>query len=229
MKNKLMIRFTAALAVLLMVGCAGMPSESSPEYAPTEPMEFPDQQATAPSGGIYQPARTLSLFEDVTARQVGDIVTVILAETTDAAKSSDTDLDKSNSNSITDPILGGQTRTLGSDFNLGFDLSSDSQFSGGSASTQSNSLQGSIAVTVAKVLPGGNLYIQGDKWIHLNQGNEYIRLRGIIRPMDISSSNTVLSTKVADARISYGGTGPTAEVNVVGWLSRFFMSPLWPF
>ena len=71
--------------------------------------------------------------------------------------------------------------------------------------------------------------MQGEKWIQINQGNEYIRLRGIVRPVDITTNNTILSTQVADARISYSGTGPTDEVNHVGWLSRFFMSPLWPF
>jgi len=216
-------------ALLLLAGCAGSPKKSHPDYAPTEPMQLPEQSTQQPTGGIYQSVQNLALFEDVTARQVGDIVTVVLAESTDAAKSSDTDLDKSNTNSVTDPVLGGQTRNIGNDFNLGFDLSSDSEFSGSSSSNQRNSIQGSIAVTVARVLPGGNLYIQGEKWIHINQGNEYIRLRGIIRPMDIAADNTILSTKVADARISYGGTGATAEVNVVGWLSRFFMSPLWPF
>ena len=217
------------MAILLLTGCINSPNKSHPDYAPTEPMQFPEQPVAAPTGGIYQAQQNLALFEDVTARQVGDIVTVVLSEATNAAKSSDTNLDKSNSNSITDPVLGGSTRNLGNDFNLGFDLSSDSQFSGGSASNQSNKLSGSITVSVAKVLPGGNLYIQGEKWLQLNQGNEYIRLRGIIRPMDIASDNTILSTKVADARISYSGTGATAEVNVVGWLSRFFMSPLWPF
>jgi flagellar L-ring protein precursor FlgH len=109
------------------------------------------------------------------------------------------------------------------------DLSSSHAFDGESASNQSNSLQGSITVTIAKVFPGGNLYIQGEKWIQINQGNEYIRLRGIIRPVDISTTNTIVSTKIADARISYGGTGATADVTKVGWLSRFFISPIWPF
>ena len=84
-------------------------------------------------------------------------------------------------------------------------------------------------MTVAKVYPGGNLYVQGEKWIQINQGNEYIRLRGIIRPVDISSDNSILSTKIADARMSYSGTGATADVNKAGWLSRFFISPVWPF
>lgn len=228
MKRALSILITLA-AVALLAGCSGLPTENHPDYAPTEFVEIPEMENTAPTGAIYQSSRNISLFEDVKARQVGDIVTVVLAEATNAGKKSDTTLDKSNSNTITNPTFGADAAGVGSDLSLGFDLSSSGSFEGESESNQSNSLQGSIAVTIARVLPGGNLYIQGEKWIHINQGNEYIRLRGIIRPEDIGSGNTILSTKVADARISYGGTGAPAEVNVVGWLSRFFMSPLWPF
>lgn len=227
---KLATNLSIILAVLMsLVGCSGMPKESHPDYAPAEFVEDHPEQTMAPTGSIYLASRNMSLFEDTKARQVGDIVTVILAEATNGAKASDTSLDKSNSNVITNPIFGADFDGVSSDLELGFDLSSESAFEGESASNQRNSLQGSIAVTVAKVLPGGNLYVQGEKWLQINQGNEFIRLRGIIRPVDISTNNTILSTKVADARISYGGTGATAEVNMVGWLSRFFMSPLWPF
>jgi len=222
--------FLITLAALaLLAGCSGIPKEDHPDYAPVELVAVPEMENAVPTGSIYQSSRNMSLFEDVKARQVGDIVTVVLAEATDAAKTSDTSLDKTNSNVITNPIFGAGADGVGTDLDLGFDLSSSSAFEGDSASNQSNSLQGSIAVTVARVLPGGNLYVQGEKWIHINQGDEYIRLKGIIRPEDIGSNNTILSTKVADARISYGGTGAPAEVNMVGWLSRFFMSPLWPF
>ena len=225
------IYFSIILAALtLLAGCNVMPKESDPDYAPVEFAQDLEEVEAMPTGSIYQSRRNLSLFEDVKARQVGDIVTVVLAEATDAAKASDTSLDKSNSTSIANPtIRAGADGISSEDFELGFDLSSSSGFEGDSSSNQSNSLQGSISVTVARVLPSGNLYVQGEKWIHINQGNEYIRLKGIVRPEDISSNNTILSTKVADARISYGGTGAPAEVNMVGWLSRFFMSPLWPF
>jgi flagellar L-ring protein precursor FlgH len=79
------------------------------------------------------------------------------------------------------------------------------------------------------VRPNGNLLVRGEKWLTLNQGDEYIRVSGIIRPQDIDASNTVASTKLADARISYSGTGAVHEANVMGWLARFFISPLWPF
>lgn len=226
-KSKLILLVFPAL----LSGCINSPSRIHPDYASAEPIDYyPEVELQEPTGSIYADSGyNMVLFEDLRARQVGDILTVLLAEATDAAKTSDTTLDKSNSTSVTDPILGGKARVIGSDSNLGFDLSTNHAFDGESASNQSNSLQGSITVTIAKVFPGGNLYIQGEKWIQINQGNEYIRLRGIIRPVDISTTNTIVSTKIADARISYGGTGATADVNKVGWLSRFFISPIWPF
>jgi len=71
--------------------------------------------------------------------------------------------------------------------------------------------------------------IRGEKWITLNQGDEYIRITGIVRPTDVTAENTVLSTKVADARITYSGTGEVADTNNNGWLARFFISAFWPF
>lgn len=226
------IRTVVLLALpLFLSACINSPNRSHPDYASAEPIDYyPEPVQAEPTGSIYgDSGYNMVLFEDLRARQVGDILTVLLAEATDAAKTSDTTLDKSNSTSVTDPVLGGKARVIGSDSSLAFDLSTAHAFDGESASNQSNSLQGSITVTIAKVLPNGNLYIQGEKWIQINQGNEYIRLRGIIRPVDISTTNTIVSTSIADARISYGGTGATADVNKVGWLSRFFISPIWPF
>ncbi|WP_197472748.1 flagellar basal body L-ring protein FlgH, partial [Oleiphilus sp. HI0123] len=100
-------------------------------------------------------------------------------------------------------------------------------FDGKASSDQSNSLSGSISVTVSEVLPNGILRIQGEKWLRLNQGDEYIRLTGLVRPQDIGTDNTIPSSKVADARIAYGGTGDFDDVNRQGWLSRFFNSEWW--
>lgn len=220
-----------AVGTLSLGACMNSPNKVHPDYAVMEPADYSVAPVSvSTNGAIYQPqTRSLVLFEDLRARQVGDILNVVLAEATDAAKTSDTSVDKSSSSAIDNPLLAGKLRDFGGDNTLGFDLSSQNAFGGESASNQSNKLNGSIAVTVAKVLPGGNLYVQGEKWIQINQGNEYIRLRGIVRPVDILSDNSILSTRVADARISYGGTGATADANKMGWLSRFFVSPLWPF
>ena len=108
-------------------------------------------------------------------------------------------------------------------------IESESEFSGNGSTNQSNSLTGAIAVQVARVLPNGNLIVQGEKWLALNKGEEFIQIRGIVRPEDISSTNTIPSTLVADARISYGGTGMIDRANSPGWFSKFFNSPLNPF
>jgi flagellar L-ring protein precursor FlgH len=108
-------------------------------------------------------------------------------------------------------------------------LQSANDFSGKADSEQSNKLRGSITVTVAQVLPNGNLIVQGEKWIAINQGDEYVRLRGIVRPVDIKADNTVVSTQVADAQIIYRGKGAPADSNAMGWLARCFLSPIWPF
>lgn len=222
---------TLLLAPLVLAGCAGIEEKQHPAYLSIEPIEYPEVTvSTAPAtGSLYAGARSMSLFSDVRAMEIGDIVSVVLTESTSAAKTADTDLGKGSGVSITDPTIFGAPVTINGRYNLGTSLSSSSSFEGEASSNQSNSLSGSIAVQVSRVLPNGNLVIQGEKWIQINQGDEYIRLRGIIRPEDVSPTNTVPSTLVADARISYGGTGPLNESNTPGWLTRFFMSPLMPF
>jgi len=84
-------------------------------------------------------------------------------------------------------------------------------------------------VTVVEVLANGNLVVQGEKWININQGEEYIRLRGIVRPSDISPDNTIASVRVANAQIQYSGDGSLADANEQGWLAKFFNSPWMPF
>jgi flagellar L-ring protein precursor FlgH len=84
-------------------------------------------------------------------------------------------------------------------------------------------------VTVAEVLPNGNLVVRGEKWLTLTNGDEYIRLSGIVRPDDISPDNIVLSERIANPRITYRGQGAVAESNIPGWLGRFFRSALFPF
>ena len=94
---------------------------------------------------------------------------------------------------------------------------------------KSNRVDGNIAVTVYRRLPNGNLLVRGEKWITVNQGREYLRVAGIVRPTDIGTDNSVPSFKLADAQIEYSGRGALADANKPGWLSRFFNSPLFPF
>jgi flagellar L-ring protein precursor FlgH len=126
-------------------------------------------------------------------------------------------------------IFGGRPVTSNGTPILNNEIAGDRSFSGQADSSQSNRLDGSITVTVAERLPNGNLVVRGEKMIQINQGEELIRVQGIVRPVDIGPQNTVPSTKIADARISYGGKGTLADANRPGWLSRFFNSPWFPF
>ena len=108
-------------------------------------------------------------------------------------------------------------------------INDTSKFDGEGASSQSNALTGDVTVTVMKVLPNGNLYVRGQKWIAINQGKEYVQLSGVVRTIDINPDNTISSSQVANATISYGAKGALADVNAQGWLSRFFNSPWMPF
>lgn len=224
----------ALLIVSTLTACVSHPSLEHPDYLVPEyePVAVPAQEERGSS--LYSPYTEVALFEDVKGYRRGDIINVLLAERTSAQKSSGTNVSKSNEATIENPTLGGEQRdTLGSfrgyDWNFGFGLSSEQAFTGASGSNQSNTLSGSIAVTVVEELPRGNLLVQGEKWISLNEGHEFIRVRGIIRRSDIAQNNTVLSTQIADARIAYGGSGVTKDANRMGWLSRFFNSAVQPF
>jgi flagellar L-ring protein precursor FlgH len=219
-----------SLALCSLGACINSPGNSHPDYAPIDqPDYYLEPELKEPTGAIYQEGYNVLLFEDVRARRVGDIVTVVLAEATNAAKSSDTTLDKSSKSVIENPIAGGKPISINGGYDLSLDLSSEHTFGGESEANQNNRLSGSVTVTVTRVYPGGNLYVQGEKWIQINQGDEYVRLRGIIRSVDISANNTILSTQVADARISYSSIGADSDVNKPGWATRFFLNPIWPF
>jgi flagellar L-ring protein precursor FlgH len=105
----------------------------------------------------------------------------------------------------------------------------DRSFDGTGSSSQSNQLTGEITVTVAQRLANGNLLVKGEKWLTINQGQELVRIAGIVRPQDIGQDNTIESTRVADAKITYTGRGTLADANTQGWLSRFFNSKWMPF
>jgi len=183
----------------------------------------------ASNGAIYQVGRDVALFENPIARHVGDIVTIVLSETTNAQKSATTTTQKSTSDTLPGMSLFGSPITSHGAQVLSGTVNDASKFDGEGTSAQSNSLTGNITATIAKVLPNGNLYIKGEKKIWINQGQENVLVSGVIRPIDVAPDNTIPSAKVASARISYGGKGAIADANAAGWLSRFFNSPWTPF
>lgn len=207
--------------------CSRLPTGPEPGQYQAALPPIPAPPVAAP-GAIYQPGHDLRLFDDPKARRVGDVLTIRLVERTAASKSASTDSSKSTSISNATPDLAGNPLTAGGNPLLEVGVDGSNSFSGSGSSTQSNQLDGLITVTVAGVYPNGNMLIRGEKWITLNQGQEYVNITGIVRPQDVLADNTVESNRVADARITYSGKGSVANSNKPGWLARFFMSPLWP-
>ncbi|MFC3095095.1 flagellar basal body L-ring protein FlgH [Alteromonas sediminis] len=222
--------FFVVLVTIWLVGCKSTyepPVQAGdPRFAPIIP-DYPREEV-AQNGTLFRPQLANSLYSDVTARRVGDIITVQLRENTNATKSANTTTSKESTIELA-PItgLGNAPVNLGGD-SIQLNVDSSNDFSGDAQSNQSNSLTGNISVTVVEVLPNQNLVIRGEKWLTLNKGDEYIRLTGIIRPADVSPANIIESTKIANARIQYSGTGRFARAQEKGWLMRFFDSKWWP-
>lgn len=228
------IRYFFVLGALWGLGaCSHMqqPSLRDPEYRPiiAQVIEQPASQIQSPNGSIYNPATNRFLFEDYRARHVGDILTVILEEKTNADKKASTATAKNSNIETPVPKLFGRGISIWGREILDSQASSKVDFAGEGGSSQSNSIKGNVTVTVAEVLPNGFLKVRGEKLMNLNQGSEVIRIRGIIRPQDISSANTIESQQIANAEITYKGRGMVADSNDAGWLTRFFNSGWWPF
>ncbi|RLA21185.1 MAG: flagellar basal body L-ring protein FlgH [Gammaproteobacteria bacterium] len=214
------------LPLILLTACESIPKRD-PAFAPVRPSAL--QPPKPNNGSLYQAGYDVRLFEDDTARRVGDILTVMLAENTDAKKEADNEVKKKNQTSVSLPTILGESNREILGFELETSLKSDNNFKGEGETNQSNSLTGNIAVTVVELLPNGNLIIRGEKRVTLNDGDEFIRLSGIVRPVDIGSDNVISSNKVADATIMYTGEGALADGSKLGWMSRFFNSPYFPF
>jgi flagellar L-ring protein FlgH len=220
-----LLRALPAVAMCLLAGCAMMHRDRMQQKA----FNFPQPPPPPADGAIFHTDYNGGLFENPTARNVGDVVTVVLEESTIAAKSSQTDTSKTTKDSLAAPTVLGFPVTIHGTPVLSGNLNNANSFSGAGDSKQSDSLAGDISVTVIKRLANGNLVIQGEKEIDLNQGSEYVRLEGVIRPVDIAPDNTIPSTEVADARIAYGQHGALNDANAPGLLSRFFNLSWLPF
>jgi len=211
----------------------------------SKPVRDPDFAAVEPvvpsvieqsNGSIYQTGFERSWFENIRARRVGDILLVTLVENTSATHTNSGTVSKANTTSIANPTIFGnplQFRIPGVNSAAAStgasSLSSSTDFSGSADNTQLNTFTGSISVMVTDVLTNGYLKVRGEKRVSMTGGNEYVRVSGIIRPEDINTSNSIDSTKIADATLTYIGDGQTSESTTMGWLAKFFISALMPF
>lgn len=223
LKPELLFFFTA----VLLSGCvAAPPVPDTPAYAPAYPALGPTPQ---PQAGSLYAGNGVNLFRDRRAGRIGDIVTIRLEEQTRSSKSAETSLSKGTEYQMPEPTLFGRVLKGTSDaLGLTNSIESSTDFSGTAGSDQSNSLSGTISVMIVAQHSNGLLEVRGEKWLGLNQGEEFVRIGGFVRPEDIELDNSISSVKIANARIAYGGTGALAETNQIGWLGRFFNGPLMP-
>ncbi len=218
-------RLGCCAALALLSGCAAI--QSTPPTAVHQPMTArPEQhpQALPSNGSIYQAATARPLFEDRRARRVGDTLTINLVERTTAQKSANASAARESS--LTGGITSSARLPLKSLNGLDIEAGVESDFSGKGAAAANNLFNGTITVTVIDVYPNGNLLVSGEKMLAINQGSEFIRFSGVVNPNTVTTSNTVQSTQVADARIEYRGSGFIDESNTMAWLQRFFIAIL---
>lgn len=237
MKRLPVLRFSLLVVpfcgIALLTGCVAPNAKpNDPYYAPVMPRT--PLPAAANNGSIYQAGFEQNMYGDRKAFRVGDIITITLSERMAASKAASSAISKDSTNSIGLTSLFGSSlvtnNPIGSnDLSLSAGYNGSRDTAGTGQAAQSNSLTGSVTVTVADVMPNGILAVRGEKWMTLNTGDELVRIAGLVRADDIATDNTVSSTRVADARITYSGTGAFADSSQPGWFDRFFLSPLFPF
>ena len=204
--------------LFLITNCSTYVEEAiNKEFKPIAPTIAEMKATKANNGAIYSTSSPGLFSTDKRAHQVGDILTVQLNETFSSTKSV-------TSQSAKEDSIGAEAAPTGILRNfagLGGSVSKSNSFKGSGSASQSNSLTGFISATVVKVYPNGNLEIKGQKRLRLTDGSEYIRLAGIVRPQDISASNTVSSNLIAEAQIEYVGSGTLSNESTPGWGSKF--------
>ena len=227
------------LLALGLVGCATPPAPlaHSPEFAPVMPVAIEKpRQAT---GAIYNGRYSDNFFGRGRNYRVGDLITVVLDESTRAGREQRGSVSRDASNNVIPSGLVSKVQnlalptkilgtTLGGVLN-GINLNESSiESSGLGKADQSASLTGAVSVTVVEVLANGNLMVRGEKQLALTEGSEVIQVSGIIRPDDVSPNNMVQSRRLANAQIAYRGTGDMANAAKTGWGTKALLS-IWPF
>jgi len=220
---------------LVLLGCGahtkkvkGPVEVVRPEVAPPVPQE------QASEGSLWRNHTTMaSLFSDIKARKVGDIVTISIVESSSATGNASTETSRDSS------LKGGVTTFLGyeeqlmkkfKNFNSAemFDANLGNEFTGSGKTVRSGSLTASITAKIIEELPNGNFVLEGRREVVVNHETQYIVISGIVRPEDISRDNVVLSTFISDARIAYSGKGVVDDLQYPGWFTRL-LNRYWPF
>jgi flagellar L-ring protein precursor FlgH len=228
------------ITFIFLTGCAGLSKKPTQikETAQIQKPKFDVYEPPKPEeGSLWSEISGVSLFPDIKARRVGDPVIVRVVEDPEAELNANTNTSRSSSISAAKLKFLGYMKALAEkNSRLAQDPGTDdlilatlgTKFDGKGSTDRDGHVKAYISAVVEKVLFNGNLYISGQREIRVNHETQYITLSGVVRPKDISSSNEVSSTFIADARITYSGTGPVADKQRVGWLGRV-LNYVWPF
>jgi len=228
------------LAAVALAGCAGGPRETqikpSAEFAPAFPIS--DASAEAASGSLFVNGAGGNFFGRQRDYRVGDVITVILAETTIATRNTSQTLARESTLTGVDSLRSGiaNAATALPAFGKGVsgavtDITMSGakiNSTGSGAGVQNAGLTGNIAVTVVEVLANGNLVVRGEKILALSEGSEVIQVSGIVRTEDVLPNGTVQSRRLANAQINYRGAGDLASAAEPGWGVRL-LHKIWPF
>ncbi len=198
----------------------------SPMFEPVYPIQNPRE--TLATGAIYVGRQSDSWFGKGRNYQVGDVITVLLNESTQAARTQNGTVTRESSNDMVPKGLQNYGANVGGWMNGINMLGGKVSNKGTGAADQQASLSGSVAVSVVEVMPNGNLVLRGEKQLALTEGSEVIQVAGIIRPDDVAPNNTVQSRRLANAQIAYRGTGDLANATKAGWGTSALLK-IWPF
>ena len=226
----MMRTLTILLASAVLGACASKPPlEDNSDFAPIRPLE-PAANAL-PTGSILGNSMHMSLFQGQRQWRVGDIITVVLNESTQASRNSSLITERKATN---DALASSWTNSLLSPNGFWGDVRGDIDLNAAEIGTegvgtaaQANALSGVITAMVAEVLPNGNLIVEGRKQLSLTEGAEFIQIRGVVRARDVQPDTTVSSMQMAQAQISYRGTGNLAESTQPGWITQLLFK-YWP-
>jgi len=227
-----------AVTCIDLIGCAStlnLIDSKSPEipqkiYKKVTPVKYND-------GGIWPgDTSTNLLFEDTKARKIGDLVTVVLNETATSTQTATTDTSNSGSLGLTTSgVLGLPSDMgvknflgMGTPFNPAAAATNERSKKGAGTTTRSGSLTGTLSATIMSINESGNFHIEGKRSVTVNNEEQLMVLTGIIRPSDVNYNNTINSSLIADASITYSGEGVIADEQRSGWMMRI-LSVVWPF
>ena len=228
-----MNRFLLTLLLVLTL-CACAPARRPiPQAQELPPVPVKSPPVATPTDGSLWNDRASDMFTDVKARRIGDILTVAIYEQASASKEATTETGRaSNMSADITKFFGMEDRIANIATNTDpaalISAGYSNDFKGSGVTKRKEDLVATLTTQVVEVLPNGNLRIEGNKSVTVNNETQLIRLTGLVRPSDVTAGNIVDSKYILNARIAYTGKGVISDKQRPGWLVRV-LDNVWPF